>query len=529
MTKESKIDEQINVLLVEDDDVDSEAVLRYVRAQNLPYHVTCTRSAREAGEYLKDGNFDVVLLDYNLGNGTGLDVLPDAGDAAVVIITGSGSEKTAAEAMRLGASDYIVKDTSQNYLSVLPLTIRSVMDRRRARRELEELRHLLSDIINSMPSILVGVDTDGRVTRWNHEAEHVTRVMAADALGRFLSDIFPQLEGQVEKVATAIQKGLPQREELTVRPPGDGARLWNITVYPLKESAGEGAVIRVDDVTERVRLEAMMVHSEKMMSVGGLAAGMAHELNNPLAGILHNTQVMRNRLETTLPRNRRTAEALDISMEAIETYMSRRGIFDMMDNVLDAGKRAAHIVNNLLTFSGTGDQQSAPHDLGHLLDRALALAANDFQLRDHYRFKSIDIRKEYFFPLPKVLCESGKIQQVFYNIIKNAAQAMHQSHDREKRRLVLRVKPDNGHVRVEIEDNGPGMEEETLKRIFEPFFTTRNVGAGVGLGLSVCFFIVTRDHKGELEVKSEPGRGALFIVRLPLDRRSAGNREDNDE
>jgi signal transduction histidine kinase len=277
----------------------------------------------------------------------------------------------------------------------------------------------------------------------------------------------------------------------------------------------------VDDVTERVRLEAMMVHSEKMLSVGGLAAGMAHELNNPLAGILHNLQVMRNRLKTALPRNRRTAEACGVSMEGIETYMTQRGIFDMMERSLEAGRRAAHIVNNLLTFSGGDELHSAPRDLGHLLDRAVALASNDFELRDRYRFKSIEIVKEYNFPLPEVLCESGKIQQVFYNVIKNAAQAMAEKPDKEKSRLILRVKSEGGHVRVDIRDNGPGMDDETRKRLFEPFFTTRNVGDGVGLGLSVSYFIVSRDHNGSIEARSTPGKGATIIIRLPQDRRSA--------
>jgi len=346
-----------------------------------------------------------------------------------------------------------------------------------------------------------------------------------EAKGKNFAHVFPKLSGKMEKVRQAIIKKEVQKD-LKISSDIEGSTHFSdVTIYPLLTDGVEGAVIRIDDVTERVRIEEMMIQSEKMLSVGGLAAGMAHEINNPLAGIMQNVQVMRNRMSGKLNKNRTAAFECGTTIEKIEEYMKKRSMFSMIDAVMESGKRAAKIVDNMLSFSRKSDTRFARHPIGELLDKTIELAENDYDLKKKYDFRQIEIVRNYDPDTPPVLCEYSKIQQVILNILTNGAQAMvdgrGQEVDKDKTsvpRFTLSVMPEKDMVRIEIEDNGPGMDGETRKRVFEPFFTTKAVGVGTGLGLSVSYFIITENHRGTLAVGSAPEEGARFIIRLPLER-----------
>lgn len=401
---------------------------------------------------------------------------------------------------------------------------RDVTERKYAEDEMRRLRNLLGNIVNSMPSVLVGIDAAGHVTQWNQQAEEVTGVTTPEALGQNLKDVFAVLAGEMENVKRAIAERRPQITEKVAMEINEKTRYADITVYPLVADGIEGAVIRMDDVTERVRIEEMMIQSEKMMSVGGLAAGMAHEINNPLAGILQNTQVLSRRMKADLPANTKAAAECGLSMDGIEKYMALRGLFSTIDTVVEAGRRAAKIVENMLSFSRKSESKFGYHGLDRLLDKTVELAENDYDLKTRFDFRKIEIVREYTPDTPVVQCESSKLQQVFLNILRNSSQAMTEGDSTvrsDSPRFVLRVRPEGELVRVEIEDNGPGMPEEVRKRVFEPFFTTKNVGVGTGLGLSVSYFIITENHRGTMEVKSSPGKGACFIIRIPVRREQA--------
>jgi signal transduction histidine kinase len=207
-------------------------------------------------------------------------------------------------------------------------------------------------------------------------------------------------------------------------------------------------------------------------------------------------------------------------MEAVRDYIDRRGITAMIDSVMESGLRAAQIVENMLSFSRKSESKMVPYDMGKLLDKTIELASNDYDLKKKYDFRCVEIDRRYDADVPKVPCEYSKIQQVFLNILKNGAQAMAECKAEsllpEKPTFFLRINKENRMVRVEIEDNGPGMDERTRKRVFEPFFTTKGVGTGTGLGLSVSYFIITENHKGTMAVESAPGKGTTFILRLPI-------------
>jgi PAS domain S-box-containing protein len=404
-------------------------------------------------------------------------------------------------------------------------TLVDITVRKQVQEELCRLRVLLSNIVDSMPSALIGVDADMRVTQWNHAAEQMFDIPADKVMGLRIDRACHPLSAEIEHVRTALQEARIERSVKVSMAVNGRERFVDVTAYPLVRKgvangmAREvgGAVVMVDDVTERMRMEDMMVQSEKMLSVGGLAAGMAHEINNPLAGILQNIQVLRNRLQPKLPANQRAAEELGLDMERIEAYANKRGLFTMMDSVITSGRRAAKVVENMLSFSRKSDSSYAPQDLAGLLDQAVDLAGNDYDLKKKYDFRQVEMVRDYAPDLPMVACEKGQIQQVILNLLRNGCQAMCAQPDTDRpQRIILRLERVGEQVCIQVEDNGPGMDEEVAKRVFEPFFTTKAVGFGTGLGLSVSYFIITENHAGTMSVESSPGNGTCFTLCLPI-------------
>ncbi len=395
-----------------------------------------------------------------------------------------------------------------------------ISKRIQAEEESDRLRLFLNNIIDSMPSIIVGVDMDEKVTLWNVEAEIHTGLRSEVAVGRKLEEVYPLLSREKDRFKDAIEECRPVEVPRVVVDKEDSKHYYNMVIYPLVSNGLGGVVIRIDDVSDRIHLEELMVQSEKMMSVGGLAAGMAHEINNPLAAIMQNVQLLRNRISKGIPKNKKIAEEQGISIEAIELYMGSRGIFKMMDAILSAGQRASKIVENMLNFSRKSNTRFIRHDLADLLDRTIELAGNDYDLKKKYDFRKILISKEYDPDLPQVACEGSQIQQVFLNILKNGAQAMGDTCrlDGKPSQFQLSTWLENNVACVAIGDNGPGMDEEVRKRVFEPFFTTKDTGIGTGLGLSLSYFIITKNHNGHMSVKSNPFKGTRFVIRLPIDQ-----------
>jgi PAS domain S-box-containing protein len=392
-----------------------------------------------------------------------------------------------------------------------------ISERVRAEDENRRLRNYLANIIDSMPSVLVGVDMNGRVTQWNAAAQRRTGISAEEAKGQSVDLVLPALSGELDKVKEAVRSRMVKIENRVPKMADGEMRYQDVTVYPLVSNGLEGAVIRVDDVTERVRIEEMMIQSEKMLSVGGLAAGMAHEINNPLGAILQASQNIVRRVSAELPVNLQVAEACGTTLDTVRKYLEQREVLSFIEDIRSSGLRAAQIVENVLAFSRKPEAGGSSTDLAELLDQTLLLAGNDYDLKKRYDFRQIEILRKYQPDVPLVVCQASKIQQVFFNILRNGAEAMGESRDWGRSpRFVLRIVEEGAAVRVEIEDNGPGMDDVTRRRLFEPFFTTKPPGSGTGLGLSVSYFIVTEDHGGTLSVESQPGEGTRFIVRLPV-------------
>jgi len=396
---------------------------------------------------------------------------------------------------------------------------RFIREKSESEEEMRLLQNYLSNILDSMPSILIGVDPECRVTQWNHAAEDDSGLSAKEVIGQKMTEVLPWMEGEIGSIEESIRTSEPRRIRRRARRT-NGKRVYeNITIFPLQKGYGDGAVILIDDVSSSVQMEDVMIQSEKMLSVGGLAAGMAHEINNPMAGMIQTASVMSNRLLSgkDIPANRKAAEEAGITSDSIVKYMDLRGIPRMLDSINEAGSRVAAIVENMLTFARKSESFKSTHSITEIINKSIELARTDYNLKKNYDFRKIKITLEYTDNLPEIICESGELQQVILNILRNGAQAMQHKDDAESEfHIKIDEWTEGPGVRVQIADNGPGMDEETRRRLFEPFYTTKAVGLGTGLGLSVSYYIIVDNHHGELTVESEPGNGAVFIIKLPI-------------
>ena len=404
---------------------------------------------------------------------------------------------------------------------------RAVSLRAQAERSLRVSEERFREFIEGTDNVVTQVDGQGRFVYVNRVAAELFGRSPGECVGLLAFDmVFPE---DREKTLRAFTGWLGQRVDRatfvnrqTAASGEPRTLLWNMHFH--YDDAGNLTHVNsiAQDITERTRYEEMMIQTEKMISLGGLAAGMAHEINNPLSGILQSIQVIERRTSADAPASRDAAQKAGCSLEAVHEFLKSREIFSMLQNVREAGSRAGKIVANMLEFSRKAESKKTNVSLGDLLDKTVELCANDYGLKQKYDFRKILIERDYALDLPPVPCTATQIEQVILNILRNAAQAMaeRQGEALQPAKIILRTGRENGCVRIEVADNGPGMDEAVRRRIFEPFFTTKEPGVGTGLGLSVSYFIITQHHGGTIRVESTPGKGSTFIITLPLEMAS---------
>jgi PAS domain S-box-containing protein len=394
---------------------------------------------------------------------------------------------------------------------------KTLTDRRKSQEAMVQLRRYLQNIIDSMPSMLVAVDGNHVIIQWNSEARRYINQSFEEVAGKNILMVLPLIKGEIHRLQRTLDQGVVEQCLKVEDTDADPPVFWDITIYPLHVKEESGAVIRMDNVTERVRLEEVMVQTEKMMSVGGLAAGMAHEIRNPLAGILQNLQNLERRLNLGTPNDLAAAEATGLDPCVWHAFSKKRKINLMIKGIRESGLRASDIVDNLLTFSRKAESEFHRQDLIRLMDQAIELAAKDYSLKKHFDFKDIIINRQYEPSIPPLFCIGSMIQQVFLNLLKNGAQAMQENPPDKNPQFTITLFRKNDFACIDIEDNGPGMSESVRRRAFEPFYTTKGIGQGTGLGLSVSYFIITEQHHGKMVVASGPDQGACFRIHLPIE------------
>ncbi|WDP90105.1 MAG: transporter substrate-binding domain-containing protein [Desulfobacter sp.] len=382
--------------------------------------------------------------------------------------------------------------------------------------ELRQALQQIDDILISMPTVVISLERNGRVRHWNPKAEARTGISKSEAVGRRIDGLTTHPVITKDCVREVLETGTPFRQSRVSYNTGTELRFEDITVYALSER--QGVVIHAEDVTEQVRMEEMMIQSEKMMSLGGMAAGIAHEINNPLAGMIQTAELLNSILVKDLEKESR--DGWEVSQ--IRQFMAAQKIPKLLSNIRSAGQKAATIVSNMLAFAGQDNDRTVRCRIPGILDEAMNLARSTHLPQADDKKWDIECITFYRDEGIRVSCDPTKMQQVFLNIIQNSLYAM--TAFREEKGagylpcLKLSVAPGTSgrFLEITIEDNGPGMDKDIEKKIFDPFFTTKPPGVGTGLGLSISYYIVTRVHKGELKVATAPGQGACFTICLPI-------------
>ncbi len=418
---------------------------------------------------------------------------------------------------------YTINRTLKNKVKIKTAALnQELKERIRAEEELLESEEKFRFLVENCPVPMALEDRTGRLKYFNpcfiSTFGYTLKDFPTLEVGFLYSYPDPEYRAEVanrwaEAVEQAEEKGEIIRCEDLVFTCRDG-NILNLDIIGMH--VGEDVMTVFIDQTGRKQAEQLMIQSEKMMSVGGLAAGMAHEINNPLGIILSSVQNLKRRIDPERPANIKTASSLGTSLTSMNSYLESRGAHNYLNYIQEAAERAGDIVRNMLDFSRQNNETKTECSINVLLDKSVALAASDYDLKKRYDFKTIDIIREYKHDISEITVIRNEIEQVFLNLLKNSAQAISQSELRHfSPQIKLRTFEYDKWVVAEISDNGPGMNPTEQKRAFEPFFTTKSPGEGTGLGLSVSYFIITRNHQGEIELKSTPGEGTTFTIKLP--------------
>ena len=399
----------------------------------------------------------------------------------------------------LSSDDVELLTTLAGYVSIAVENTRLYRSLQRKMEEYERLKEFSENIVESINVGILAVDLNDCVESWNTQIERLTGTPREAAVGRRLSELFPaELCKEFDEVRG--QTGVHNIYKFVLRGPaglvngnsngkaksnGSGAHTLNLAIAPLvaKDLQQIGRLIIFDDVTDRDELERQLVQADKLSSIGLLAAGVAHEVNTPLAVISTYAQMLAKQISEDEQKSK------------------------LLDKIAKQTFRASEIVNSLLNFSRTSTTEFVELDVAKVIQETLNLL--DHQLRK----SAIEVKLDAEPGLPPVKGNAGKLQQVFLNLFLNARDAMETGGT-----LAIHVWSEEGFARIDVADSGQGIQPENLARIYDPFFTTKAARKGTGLGLSVTYGIL-KEHGGTIEVESRWGAGSRFRVDLPLARK----------
>ena len=351
--------------------------------------------------------------------------------------------------------------------------------------ELARLKEFSENIVESVNVGILVVDFDGRITTWNSALEEIFGISRERALRRSIDDIFDR--DLIETIQNVIgQEDWSIRDTRHIYKYGasteEGRALTlNVSLAPFEAAHGviTGTLVVIENVTERAQLEQQLLEREKLSSIGLLAAGVAHEVNTPLAGISSYAQMLLHQTSDSDPKR------------------------NLLEKIHLQTVRASGIVNNLLNFSRTGDAQFREIDINRVLDDTLQL------LEPQLRNSQFELARNFSDHLLPAYGSASKLQQVFMNLILNARDAMPNGG-----KLTIHTRAVDSSLVIDFRDTGMGIAPENIARIYDPFFTTKDVGQGTGLGLALSYGII-QEHSGRIFVESRPGEGAHFTIKLP--------------
>lgn len=370
-----------------------------------------------------------------------------------------------------------------------------VAERKKAEEKLRQLQNELTNIINSMPSILIAVKENGEISQWNKTAEKITHLSAAEAKNKLLSEAFPRLTAEMEKISRSIQSQDVIKELKQPRLHANHVHYEDITIYPLVVDDSQGAVIRIDDVTEKVKLEEQLAHSRKMDAIGQLAGGVAHDFNNMLGVIIGAANLLKS----------------------AKRGLDSKGL-EHVEVILRSANRAADLTSQLLAFARKSKVQFKAVDIHKIVQEMLSIAQRTID-------KKITLDVRLHAETHTLTGENSQLQSALLNLCINASHAMPDggkisisSKNTTLSESVCKASPfditPGNYVEIEIRDTGCGIPLADQQKIFEPFFTTKGHGKGTGLGLAAVYATVLAHH-GAIKLYSEVGKGTSFHIFLP--------------
>ena len=380
----------------------------------------------------------------------------------------------------------------------------------------------ITSILRSMPLMLIGLNKQGEITQWNSRAEEISGLAAGTVMGKNLWEAYPT----ITVTQAQIKKAQDEDKTLTIKYSQRGQYHFDITIYPLHDQRETGVVILVDDVTQRVQSENMLIQRDKMSSMGEMAAIMAHDINIPLQAILKDVQTVRQ----------------DLTEEHIDPI----GLNELLEDAVIRGRQAATVIQNLVSFSDSGEIEKQQANITQLMDHSIELAEDVLSVTKGLRFKDVVINRDYADELPELNCHASKLQQAFLSLFRYACHALGKVEDPEHVPTInIEISEFYEALWVRVQHNGLGISIEDQQYIFEPFFaneqalSTENGGTdssedslsvpshrdqghfGASDRLSFAHFIITEQHHGQIAVTSDIEIGTTFHIQLPLKTEAA--------
>lgn len=364
--------------------------------------------------------------------------------------------------------------------------------------QLAQSEAYVTSIVDSMPLMLIGLNSQLEVTQWNHVAEKITGRPFDTVKGLNLWEAYPTITLTQEQ----IERVLEDKQTTTIKHSQRGQYYFDITLYALSENTETGIVILVDDITKQMKAENKLVERNKMSAMGELASAMAHDINVPLQSISSAIDI----IEQQLP---------------IITEAQRAALTPITEKAKASGQQATAIVQNLLSFASSHRDNFVESAIAEVVEHSLTLAGALYSQPNGLRFNDIAIHRHYGSDVPKVACYASEMQQVFLRLLRHAFHAICQRAKQGQGFVpVINVEVSNFYdsVWVKIQHNGEGLSPEEQQDVFEPFFsnTTQAQACPVDQRLSYSHFIVTEHHKGQIAVTSGVDVGTTFHIQLPL-------------
>ena len=481
------------ILFVDDNPVDIKEIKKVFKSHRDISRLHFVDSAKAGLDFIRKKSVKAVFIREKLPDMDAFAFIKQVKNMGmqvpVVLIVEDHDETAVSRAIRKGAQDCVMR-TSKNFHAYPFVIDRAVaryeLDMERAEREklISESQKVWMAVIDGIGDYIFIIDRESKIFRTNNALSRAFNKHPKEIIGTNIAELFGKDAAYM--LQEMSEDGVPKTEERVLN--NDE---YMISTFPFSYNNQQLTIYIMKSLSETKRLKEQLYHSYKLASLGLLISGIAHEINNPIAGIITYTELLKMKVQD----------------QQIEGGLQK---------ILNGAERCKKVIQNLLTFSRQKTPSKTLESLNDIIDRTIEL--RNYWLRKYH----IEVVKEYG-EIPFVLVDSQQLQLVILNILMNAEQAL-EGEGRTDSRLIFSTgyDPEKHMITVKISDNGPGIPQPIFSRIFDPFFTTKPVGTGTGLGLSISHGIIA-EHGGNIYAESRAGEGATFVIELPYEKHKKEN------